>query len=74
MGSGPLYFQRNESVIEDVFGKPHRAEVTPAKLLNDHVPIDEYFADMHRVIAADLVVSETFIFRAIRVFIATQKT
>lgn len=65
-----LYFECNVCVVEDVPREPNCAEMTPAEFLNYNIAIDQDLADVHRVITTDFVISETFIFRAIRVFVA----
>ena len=45
--------------------------MAPTELLNDHVPVDQDFSDVNRVVAADLVVSKAFVFGRISVFVET---
>ena len=52
----PLDLESNVSVIVDILGQPHGREVAPAKLLDDHVSLDEDLADVHAVVAPYLVV------------------
>jgi hypothetical protein len=35
--------------------------VAPAELLNDDVPVDHDFANVYRVVAANLIVRDTFV-------------
>lgn len=65
-----LDLKRDIRVVHDVLGEPNSREMAPAKLLNDKVTIDQDFADMHGVVATDFIVGETFVFRAVSVFVA----
>lgn len=40
----------------EVLAQPDRREVPPAQLLDDHVAIDEHFADVDWVVSTDLII------------------
>lgn len=62
-----LHLHGNVGVVFAIASKPHRRKVTPAQLLHHNVPIDHNFAQVHWVIAANLVVRDSFIFALIRI-------
>lgn len=56
-----LNFQSHVSIVMRVPGEPDCRKVAPAELLNDDVPVDHDFANVHRVVATNLVVRDTFV-------------
>jgi len=52
-------------LVLHVLGQPHRGELAPAELLHDDVSIDEYLAQVHRMIATHLIFLDAFIFAII---------
>ena len=51
-----LHLQSHVGVIMSVSGKPNSRKVAPAEFLDNDVSVDHDFADMHGVVAANLVV------------------
>jgi hypothetical protein len=56
-----LNFDGDVGVEFEVLAEPHGREVAPAQLLNDHVAVDEYFADVDGMIASDLIVFDSLV-------------
>lgn len=56
-----LNFDGNVGVEFEVLAEPHGGEVAPAQLLNDHVAVDEYFADVDGMIASYLIVFDSLV-------------
>jgi len=48
-------------LVESVFGEPHRRELAPTQLLNDHISLNEHFAEMDGMVAADLILLDALV-------------
>ena len=68
---GPLDLERNISVVDYVLGQPHCRKVAPSKLLNNKIPINQHLTNMHGVVPAEFVIRHSFVFRRVRVFVAS---
>ena len=62
-----LNFKRYISIKSSITGKPNCAKVTPAKFLQNYIPVDQDFADMDRVVPSNFVICDSFILTLIRV-------
>ena len=58
-----LNLQRDVGVVLDIFGEPDSREVAPSQLLDNQVPLDEHFTDVHRVVSAELVIRHALVLR-----------
>lgn len=61
VGGTLLHLQSNVGVILSVPGKPNCRKVAPAEFLDNDVPVDHDFTDMHGVVAANLVVRDSLV-------------
>ena len=62
-----LDFHGDVGVVHRVFSKPDCREMAPSKFLNGDIAIDHNFTDMHRMVAANLVVSYSFVLTLVTV-------
>ena len=67
MGSTFLDFKSDVGLVHLISSQPYGRKVAPTELLHDDVAINEDFANVNRVIASNLVVSNTFIFTLVRI-------
>lgn len=56
-----LHLDGNIRVELKIFGQPNCAEVAPAELLDDHIPVKENFTHVNWVVAANLVVGHSLV-------------
>ncbi len=70
MWGRPLNFECDERIKLYVFRKPNSREVAPAELLYYDVSVDKNLSDVHWMVSPYFVVSDSFIFWAISVFVA----
>lgn len=54
VGGGLLYLEGHVVIVFKVLGEPDGAEMAPAELLDDHVSVEDDFADVHGVVAASI--------------------
>lgn len=54
------------SVLE-IFRQPHRREVAPPQLLDQHVPVHQHLSDVAGVVPSDLVVFDAFVLAVVLV-------
>lgn len=65
MWAALLNFDGHIGVVFEVLAQPHCGEMAPAQLLDDDVAVDEDFADVHGMIATDLVVFDSLVLRIV---------
>ena len=69
MGRRFLHLKRHKSIMKVVPCQPHSAEVTPAKFLKNYIAINQDFADVDWMVATNLVVCDSLVFRLVAVTI-----
>ena len=66
--SALLYFQSDIGVVLEILGKPNCGEVPPAEFLNNCVAVEEDFANVNRMVAANLIILDSFILAVMLLF------
>jgi hypothetical protein len=62
-----LHFKSHMSIIQDITGQPNRREMAPAQFLHNHISIDHNFTHMDWMIAAYLIIRDSFILRLVTI-------
>jgi hypothetical protein len=65
MGRTLHYLHRSIIPVFKILCEPYSRKMPPTQLLNQHVSINEHFSNMARMISANLVVLNAFVFAVV---------